>query len=88
MKKQPIPQIHYKFLFPTPGPKPPPTFHQFVNEVRDPEIRAEIAEWYNCHTSEELEKVYPDWDYTDRNVRIVKFYGEWVIAVVFTSVQK
>ena len=70
MKKQPIPQILYKFLFPTPGPKDPATFDQFVNEVLESEIRAEIAEWYNCHTSEELEEVYPGWDYADSNVRM------------------
>ncbi|PUU73999.1 hypothetical protein B9Z19DRAFT_1134019 [Tuber borchii] len=56
--KQPISQILYKFLFPTPGPKDPATFDQFLNGVLDPEIRTEIAEWYNCHTSEELEEVY------------------------------
>ncbi|KAG0640913.1 hypothetical protein HOY80DRAFT_868738, partial [Tuber brumale] len=48
----------------------PASFDQFVNEVLDPEIRAEIAEWYNCHTSEELEEVYPGWDYADSNVRL------------------
>jgi len=70
MKKQPIPQILYKYLFPTPGPKDPATFDQFVNEVLDPEIRIEISEWYSCHTTEELEEVYPGWDYADRNVRM------------------
>ncbi|PWW75055.1 hypothetical protein C7212DRAFT_326060 [Tuber magnatum] len=70
MKKQPIPQILYKFLFPNPGPKDPASFDQFVHEVLDPEIRTEIAEWYNCHTPEELEEVYPGWDYADSNVRM------------------
>ncbi|RPB04493.1 hypothetical protein L873DRAFT_1360038 [Choiromyces venosus 120613-1] len=70
MKKQPIPKILYKSIFPAPGPKDPVTFDQFVSEVLDLEIRAEIAEWYNCHTNEELEEVYPGWDYADRTVRM------------------